>query len=86
MEYLVKILCTEHVYGVADIPVGSGHDLIETLHKERYLVLVDLPHVVVDILASDLQGELLGPVRSHTQRIAGSVLVIPPVTRQGILS
>ena len=86
LENLVKILCTEHVNRVGQIPIGSGHDLIETLHKERDLVLVDLPHVVVDILTSNLQRELLGPVWPHPQRIAGLVLVVPPVTGQGILS
>ena len=71
---------------MGQIPISPGHDLTESLHKEGYLVLVDLPHVVVDILASTLQRELLGPVRPHPQRIAGLVLVIPPVARQGILS
>ena len=85
LEYLVKILGTEHVSGLGQIPIGPGHDLVEALDKERYLVLVDLPHVVVDVLTADLRGELLGPVRPHTQGVPGPVLVVPPVTRQGIL-
>ena len=54
LEHSVQVFCAEHVDAAGQVAPCPLHDGVHTFHKHRDLIPVDIPHVVIDILASNL--------------------------------
>ena len=54
LEHPVQVFSAEHGDAAGQVATRPLHDGGHTLHKHRDLIPVDIPHVVINILAPNL--------------------------------
>ena len=54
LEHTVQVFSAEHVDAAGQVAARPLHDGVHTLHKHGDLIPVDIPHVVIDVLTSNL--------------------------------
>ena len=54
LEHTVQVFSAEHGDGAGQVAARPLHDGGHALHKHGDLVPVDIPHVIIDILTSNL--------------------------------